>query len=105
VAQRVAADQAELDYEVIVRTLDGGELKETPWGRRLHGKDPDNDAYSGWSIFSYNLLPGKMMKGTTYIDKIYNLTIPGRYAIRVERIGSDHRVIGRSNVLHITIVK
>lgn len=44
------------------------------------------------------------MKETTFVQRIYNLTMPGRYVIRVEKRGPDHQTLGKSNALTITLV-
>jgi hypothetical protein len=104
VSQVVAEDQAELDFDVVVRKQGDGEPTETKWGRRVHGKDA-GDGHTVLSIVAGDLPPGGIMRETTFLDRIYDLTSPGKYTVRVEKRGLDHRVLGKSNVLSITVEK
>jgi hypothetical protein len=103
VSKSVAEDRAALDFEIVVHKRGDGEPTETKWGRRLHGKDVE-DAHSGMSIDSGDLPPGGVMKETTFVQRIYNLTMPGRYVIQVEKRGPNHQALGKSNALTITLV-
>lgn len=56
VSKTVAENRAELDFQVIVNKRNDGDPEETRWGRKVHGKDPE-DAHSGMSIVSGDLPP------------------------------------------------
>lgn len=89
----VSDNQGELDYHVIVRNAQGQEPPETKWGCRLHGKEGEGDAHDGVSIVSGHLPPGEVLSEFTVLNRIYDLSVPGQYTVRVERRDPDQKVM------------
>jgi hypothetical protein len=98
---------AETSYKVFVEDADGHLAKETPFGRTLrtgkgeHGEETVTVAKSG--LFRY-LQPGETMNEEIVLNRLYDLSTPGRYTVYVQLRG-DLDGSGKSNKLTITLVE
>jgi hypothetical protein len=74
-------DQAELNFEIIVRGKNGVMLKETECEKEI------KEGIASIEV-SRNLLtlkPDEAITGTSYINKLYDLNRPGEYTVQVEK--------------------
>jgi hypothetical protein len=67
------------DYSLVMRTQNGVELPPTPYVQ-----DRIEAAMEGRQATS-ELQPGQMTEDTLELDRAYDLSVPGRYTIRVTR--------------------
>jgi hypothetical protein len=93
---------AELNYEIDVRGSKGELAPETSFGRKLHHKEPGFTL--GGSVVAYYLKPGRTHETRSYLNRVYDLSQPGKYTILVQRRDPDSNTIVKSNAIAITVV-
>jgi hypothetical protein len=73
---------AEEDYDVIATDGEGKPAVETKYGRKIHGKEP----YKGTSRSSFirTLKPGEEVQEHLFVNRIYDLSQPGKFTIQVQ---------------------
>ena len=93
---------AELNYDIDVRGSKGELAPETSFGRKLHHKEPGFTL--GGSVVAYYLKPGQTHETRSYLNRVYDLSQPGKYTIQVQRRDPDSNTIVKSNAITITVV-
>ncbi len=99
-------DQGELDYTVHVRDSSSARAPETKRGHLLRtGEDsPGGETYLIISsTMNIDVPPGGTVKREILLNRLYDLSKPGKYTIQVERIIGASAVLTKSNVLTITV--
>jgi hypothetical protein len=93
---------AELNYDIDVRGSKGELAPETSFGRKLHHKDPGFTL--GGSVVAYHLKPGRTHETRSFLNRVYDLSQPGKYTIQVQRRDPGSNTIVKSNATTITVV-
>jgi hypothetical protein len=105
VSKVIRNDEAELDRHIVVRNIRGNEPGETKWGRRrLHGKEPIS-AGDNASRIAGHLNPGDTLHEYAILNNIYDMTVPGKYSVRVDRRDVETDKIVKSNTLVINVTR
>jgi hypothetical protein len=99
-------DQGELDYTVEVRDSSSARATETGRGHTLRtGEDsPSGETYLIISsTMNIDVPPGGTVRREILINRLYDLSKPGKYTIQVERIIGSSSVVIKSNALPVTV--
>lgn len=91
--------------DIEIHDVDGKQTPETPYGLRLHRKDPRfalQDSVTG-PVTHPTLRPGESNDSIGSLNKIYDLSKPGEYTIQVQRMDPDSKILVKSNTLTITV--
>jgi hypothetical protein len=99
-------DQGELDYTVHVRDSSAARAPETKRGHLLRtGEDsPGADTYLIISsTMNIDVLPGGTVKREILLNRLYDLSKPGKYTVQVERIIGASALLTKSNALTVSI--
>jgi hypothetical protein len=94
---------AELDYEIDIRDQKGKPTMETPYGRKIHGKDSDATAKTG-SWISGTLKPDQEFEQCIVLNKVYDLS-PGTYVIQLQRRDLASKGVVKSNKIVLTVTE
>jgi hypothetical protein len=97
---------AEISYRTYVQDEKGDLAPETKYGRRLRiGKDEAgrDTVIVGESAPLRYLQPGESLKEEIILNRLYDLSKPGRYMVRVQA-QSDVAGMAKSNAITITVV-
>ena len=81
-----------------VRNSEGKFVPETPYGQKIH----DKGHWSGGSVFSVPLEPGKARKEEVELSKEYDLSRPGEYTIQA-RETDPQGIVVKSNTITVTV--
>ena len=104
----VAQDKSrkgDFTYAVAVRDA---ERKEAPWTdyhRALKGKSTVTPMVVVSGVMPQSLESGQSMVDRLEINDLYDLRIPGKYTIQVERADSASKSLVKSNLVTLTITE
>src|ERR1700730_9323434 len=91
---------AKLDFKADVRDSQGNLAPLTEYGRSVMRNETAPDITSaGYSM----VRPGETKKSDVDITKLYNLSQPGKYSIRVQRIDDAIKMAVKSNTITLTV--
>jgi hypothetical protein len=99
-------DQAELSYYTVqIRDVKGNSAPETILSRVLRGEDVPSQGpwVLNGSDVMYRLRPGDTLDDEMIVNKLFNLSEPGRYTIQKQRADDSSGVVARSNQVTISI--
>lgn len=87
----------------------GAKIPETEFGTRVMGhRTPDDEARSPSIVFGKDVwVPLKAGKSFTYqlnLDKLYDLSLPGKYVVQIERLDIDSNIAIKSNKITVTVI-
>ncbi len=100
--------RAEFAYTITVKDHDGNAPPETEYFAAVKGKNVTKpgkltlvvtDSYGLHSV-----KPGANMTDSVDLNKLYDLSQPGKYAIQVERIDDVSKTVVKSSSITITVV-
>ncbi|MBI2682463.1 MAG: hypothetical protein HYX26_04475 [Acidobacteriales bacterium] len=94
----------ELDYEIEICDLGGKPSVETSYGRKIHGKESERMPRAG-SFVSGTLQPGKEFQQQVILNKMYDLSQPGKYVIQVRRFDPTTKAHLKSNKIIVTLTE
>ncbi|MGO9602233.1 MAG: hypothetical protein ACLQAT_02305 [Candidatus Binataceae bacterium] len=94
---------SDLNYNIEVRDGQGKLAPETPFGKKLHGKDPNFQGQHG-SILAHTLAPGASHETKTFLNKVYVLNEAGTYTVQASRRDPDSNVVIKSNSITLTVI-
>jgi hypothetical protein len=100
-------DQGETDYKVEVQDETSKRALETNYGHKLRtGEDPpgQHTVIVGSSV-TFDVPPRGTVKNTILVNKLYELSKPGKYEIHVERLDDAGGALIKSNAITITVEK
>jgi hypothetical protein len=101
-----SSDEAEFDSVIDVWDSSGAPPAKTKFGKFIAGESDDHISVPALSNVGYVLHPGEQLIETAQVDKIYQMTTPGTYSIRVERGWSLRpQLFVRSNTVTVTVTK
>lgn len=103
VAPGIAPDQT-MSYNIEIRDAQGREAPPTPFLRDLR----EHPKPTSGSIFGYTLAPGESYEEELVITRLYDLTQPGKYTIKVARSQQpwpNAAAIVKSNTIAIAVSK
>jgi hypothetical protein len=100
-------DQGETDYKVEVQDETSKRAPETSYGHKLRtGEDPPGQhTVIVGSFVTFEVPPGGTVKNEILVNKLYDLSKPGKYAIRVERLDDAGGAPIKSNTITLTVEK
>jgi hypothetical protein len=87
-------------FDIDVRDSGGKPLLETPYGLKMHGKDPH--PWSG-SAFAATARPGDKIEEELILSKEYDISKPGNYTVQVLERNPKFAAV-KSNSITITVV-
>ena len=101
----IGLDEMEVSpYIGIVRGADGILTPETEQGRKIKEKQKQRvDPNFVASRFASPLGPGKSVTAECVVSKLYDMSVPGKYSIQLERIWG--RNVIPSNTITVNVVK
>jgi hypothetical protein len=97
-AHRPGMNNPEFSYRIEVRNAAGREVEETGYGREARQRQQTE----GRSV-DY-VQPGMSTAQTAHLERLVNLSRPGRYTVRVSRIDPATRAVVRSNEVTLNVV-
>jgi hypothetical protein len=108
-----AEDRGEIFCDIEMRNADGKVVPETKYYRALNGKSNveteskpnakfEPVTFHG-SIVVFDLKPGETLKDGLILNKLFDLTVPGKYSIRVQRRDDATKSLVTSNTATVTI--
>jgi hypothetical protein len=91
-----------------VLDVNGSKSAETELARRSLGHStPDDEARSPTVVTGklvlLNLKAGQSLTYQLNVDELYDLTVPGKYSIQIERLDDEANVSVKSNKITITV--
>jgi len=89
----------ELLYRAYVRNEKGDLVPETEYGREIR----TGEVAVGSSSFLGSLKPGQSKIDTLILNKLYDLSQPGKYTVQVE--GGDAKAGTKSNTITVVVTK
>jgi len=97
-------DQIDLFYKTYVYDENGNLAPETKYGRRVRtGRDdPGETTIDVFSAATRYLQPGESKTDEILLNKLYDLSKPGKYTVHVEGLDSARRT-AKSNTITITV--
>ena len=106
ISREKSDELGEFNYGVEVRDLQGKKQKETKYFRKLQ---TDEDLPGEYSIivsspWQFKLNPGESLEDGVIINKLFNISEPGKYAIQVERLDEQVKTKVKSNKMMVTQV-
>lgn len=96
----------EQNYKLSVTDLQGKPPASTKYGRALKGETWIQDGKTVVVVDKYmpvHLPPSKTLKETIDLNKLYDLSQPGKYRIQAERYDEERKVWVKSNAIVVTI--
>lgn len=84
-----------------VNDNDGKLIPETPYGRRVHGRD--QSVFS--TVFSYKIQPGKATAEETDLTQEFDLRKPGKYTVQAQRVDPSTKTLVKSDAFTVTLVQ
>jgi dipeptidyl aminopeptidase/acylaminoacyl peptidase len=97
-AHRPGMNNPEFSYRIEVQNAAGREVEETGYGREARQRQQTE----GRSV-DY-VQPGMSTVQTAHLERLVNLSRPGRYTVRVSRIDPATRAVVRSNEVTLNVV-
>jgi hypothetical protein len=97
-AHRPGADNPEFSYRIEVRNAAGHEVEETAYGREARQRQETEGRTVDY------VQPGMSAVQTAHLERLVNLTRPGRYMVRVSRVDPATRAVVSSNELTLNLV-
>lgn len=100
-------DQGETDYKVEVQDETSKRAPETNYGHKVRtGEDPPGQhTVIVGSSMTFEVPPGGTVKNKILVNKLYDLSEPGRYEIHVERLDDAGGASIKSNATTFTVEK
>ena len=100
-----ASSQAEFHFVVEAHDDSGKPAPDTEYGRRVMRKETKKRAVLFWSEIFFTLKPGEIFQDEVIASKLYDLSRPGKYVIRVSRPVSDNPKDGvvKSNQIAVIV--
>jgi hypothetical protein len=89
-------------FRIDLRDESGNLVKETPYGRTVHGTVPDRPHGGSMIIGEEPLDPGQTLDQELDLSKEYDLSRPGTYTVRLRRLDFHVKDIN-SNAVSITV--
>jgi hypothetical protein len=90
-------------YRLLVRDIHDKAAKETAYGMKVHGTDPNRRRFFG-SIFAALLKKGETVTDKIDLGKEYDLSTPGVYRVSASRIDPETHNVVKSNEIQITVL-
>jgi hypothetical protein len=86
-------------FDIEIRDTKGNPVSETPYGLKMHGKDPH--PFSG-SVFRATSRPGETIEEEVALSKEYDLSKPGKYTVHVREKHPVFQAV-KSNMITIIV--
>ena len=96
----------EQSYKLNITDLQGKPAASTRYGRYLEGEAWIEDGKTVVVVGKYipvHLTPSKTLKETIDLNKLYDLSQPGKFRIQAERYDEERKVWVKSNAIVVTI--
>jgi hypothetical protein len=98
-------NHAEFAYLIEVQDSGGNQAPKTKYHRALRGEKSDNEPIdsikrNGYPVY---LQPGETAEDRVIVDKLYDLTQPGKYNIRVKGKDPESNALIESNTITVTV--
>jgi hypothetical protein len=97
-AHRPGTDNPEFSYRIEVRNAAGREVEETEYGREARQRQQTEGRTVDY------VQPGMSTVQTAHVERLVNLSRPGRYTVRVSRVDPATRVVVKSNEITLNVV-
>ncbi|HWW99118.1 MAG TPA: S9 family peptidase [Edaphobacter sp.] len=97
-AHRPGMNNPEFSYRIEVRNAAGREVEETAYGREARQRQQTEGRTVDY------VQPGGSTAQTAHLERLVNLSRPGRYTVRVSRIDPATRAVVRSNEITLNVV-
>jgi dipeptidyl aminopeptidase/acylaminoacyl peptidase len=97
-AHRPGANNPEFSYRIEVRNAAGHEVEETTYGREARQRQLTEGRTVDY------VQPGMSTVQTAHLERLVNLTRPGRYTVRVSRVDPATHAVVKSNELTLNVV-
>ncbi len=95
---------AEFDYDITVHNKNGQPANKTPYGHKIHSKEPsDTPRHGGMVLIRLN--PEQEYVQRITLNKLLEIQEPGTYVIQVERRDSEIKGMLKSNKLVVTVTE
>ncbi len=88
-------------FDIDMRDSDGKSVAETPYGLKMHAKDPH--PWRG-SVLTATAHPGDKIEEELILNKEYDLSKPGKYTIQVQERNPKFQAI-KSDTITITVAQ
>jgi hypothetical protein len=106
--------QAESNFTIHVTDPTGEPAGKTRFYRMMTGDktgkdaveppyDPRHEVISVGSLDSWAVPPGKTVEGKAVLNKLFDMSKPGKYTIQVEKIDDLSKAVVKSNIVTITV--
>ncbi len=95
-------DQGGWVYKVDVRDVNGALAPETKFGSRIEGQQSQKYGTNSSGIV-FPLKSGGTIKNRVNINKLYDLTYPGRYTIQFRDFDPETKTFVKSNPITVTV--
>jgi hypothetical protein len=97
-AHRPGMNNPEFSYRIEVRNAAGREVEETAYGREARQRQQTEGRTVDY------VQPGGSTAQTAHLERLVNLSRPGRYTVRVSRIDPATRAVVKSNEVTLNLV-
>ncbi len=100
-------DHPELEgFRPIVTDSQGKPAPLTKWGRLVFGRSEpsDNVSLSLNAVTTFPLAPGKIYKSEILLSDLYDLSLPGTYAVEIPRYDNHTKQEMKSNAVTVSVV-
>jgi len=97
--------QAEFSFVVDAHDDTGKPAPDTEYGRRVMRRETKKRTVLFWSEIFLTLKPGEILQDEAIVSKLYDLSRPGKYLIRVSRrvSGNPKDGVVKSNEIAVTV--
>ena len=99
-----AQEPGEIDFALDVRDAKGNAAPHTTWGRRLQGDGSSLPPPMESSSLEVPLKRGKSTRSRIIVNRLYDVSQPGKYTIQVGRSDPYTAAIALSNTLTVTVI-
>ena len=97
--------KGEFQYVVTVLNEDNGEPNKTEYHHALRGEQTANPILIQGSTIELPLEPLKSVVDVIDVSQLYDLNVPGKYVIQVQRTASYSKTVVKSNIITVTVSK
>jgi len=93
-------------YRTYVRDEKGNLAPETAWGREIRtGKSEGPPTLQTGAAYRYDLEPGEVFTQSILLNRLYDLSQPGKYTVQVEHLDPQTKLAVKSNVIELSVTK
>jgi hypothetical protein len=92
-------------YIVTARREDNSEANKSEYHRALRGERTANPILIQGSSIEIALAPGKSVVDAIDLTELYDLNLPGKYTVQVQRTDPYSKTVVKSNVITVTVTR